>query len=153
MNLAFTLNGRPCVTDVPEHWTVLDLLRDGLSLMGTKYGCGEGVCGTCTVLADGRPLRACLVLAAHVRGRHLVTVEGLEIDGRLDPLQTAFAELGATQCGFCTPGMLLAAKALLAERPAPTADEVREALSGNLCRCTGYTKIIEAVLAAAPGRR
>jgi len=153
VNLALTVNGRPCVTDVPEHWTVLDLLRDGLSLMGTKYGCGEGVCGTCTVLADGRPLRACLVLAAHVRGRNLVTVEGLERDGRLDQLQTAFAELGATQCGFCTPGMLLSAKALLAERPAPTAEEVREALSGNLCRCTGYTKIIEAVVAAAPGRR
>jgi len=152
MNLAFTLNGRPCVTEAPDHWTVLDLLRDGLSLMGTKYGCGEGVCGTCTVLADGRPLRACLVLAAHVRGRNLVTVEGLETDGRLDPLQTAFAELGAAQCGFCTPGMLLSAKALLAERPAPTVDEVREALSGNLCRCTGYTKIVEAVLAAAPGR-
>ena len=152
MNVTFTLNGRPCATDAPDHWTVLDLLRDGLSLMGTKYGCGEGVCGTCTVLADGRPLRACLVLAAHVRGRELVTVEGLEVDGRLDRLQTAFAELGAAQCGFCTPGMLLSAKALLAERPAPTEDEVREALAGNLCRCTGYTKIVEAVLAAAPGR-
>jgi aerobic-type carbon monoxide dehydrogenase small subunit (CoxS/CutS family) len=153
VNLTFTLNGRPCVADAPDHWTVLDLLRDGLSLMGTKYGCGEGVCGTCTVLADGRPLRACLVLAAHVRGRELVTVEGLETDGRLDQLQTAFAELGAAQCGFCTPGMLLSAKALLAEHPAPTADEVRDALSGNLCRCTGYTKIVAAVLAAAPGRR
>ena len=152
MNLTFTLNGRPCATDAPDHWTVLDLLRDGLNLMGTKYGCGEGVCGTCTVLADGRPLRACLVLAAHVRGRELVTVEGLEVDGRLDRLQTAFAELGASQCGFCTPGMLLSAKALLAEHPAPTEDEVREALAGNLCRCTGYTKIVEAVLAAAPGR-
>jgi aerobic-type carbon monoxide dehydrogenase small subunit (CoxS/CutS family) len=152
VNLTFTLNGRPCATDAPDHWTVLDLLRDGLSLMGTKYGCGEGVCGTCTVLADGRPLRACLVLAAHVRGRELVTVEGLEVDGRLDRLQTAFVELGAAQCGFCTPGMLLSAKALLAERPAPTEDEVREALAGNLCRCTGYTKIVEAVLAAAPGR-
>jgi carbon-monoxide dehydrogenase small subunit len=152
VNLTFTLNGRPCALDAPDHWTVLDLLRDGLSLMGTKYGCGEGVCGTCTVLADGRPLRACLVLAAHVRDRELVTVEGLEADGRLDRLQTAFAELGATQCGFCTPGMLLSAKALLAERPAPTEDEVREALAGNLCRCTGYTKIVEAVLAAAPGR-
>ena len=152
VKLTFTLNGRPCATDAPDHWTVLDLLRDGLSLMGTKYGCGEGVCGTCTVLADGRPLRACLVLAAHVRGRALVTVEGLEADGRLDLLQTAFAELGAAQCGFCTPGMLLSAKALLAERPAPTEDEVREALAGNLCRCTGYTKIVEAVLAAAPGR-
>jgi len=153
VNLTFTLNGRPCVTEVPDHWTVLDLLRDGLSLMGTKYGCGEGVCGTCTVLADGRPLRACLVLAAHLRGRKLVTVEGLETGGQLDPLQTAFAERGAAQCGFCTPGMLLSAKALLAEHPAPTVEEVREALSGNLCRCTGYTKIVEAVLAAAPGRR
>jgi len=153
VTLTFTLNGRPCTAEAPAHWTVLDLLRDGLSLTGTKDGCGEGVCGTCTVLADGRPIRACLVLAAHVRGRALVTVEGLETEGRLDPLQTAFAERGAAQCGFCTPGMLLAAKALLAENPAPTAQEVREALSGNLCRCTGYVKIVEAVLAAAPGRR
>jgi len=153
VTLTFTLNGRPCTAEAPAHWTVLDLLRDGLNLTGTKDGCGEGVCGTCTVLADGRPIRACLVLAAHVRGRALVTVEGLETDGRLDPLQTAFAKRGAAQCGFCTPGMLLAAKALLAENPAPTAQEVREALSGNLCRCTGYVKIVEAVLAAAPGRR
>ena len=153
MKLELTLNGRPCVTEAPGHWTVLDLLRDGLNLMGTKYGCGEGVCGTCTVLADGRPIRACLVLAAHVRGRALVTVEGLERDGRLDPLQTAFAERGAAQCGFCTPGMLLAAKALLAQNPAPTVDDVREALAGNLCRCTGYTKIVDAVLTAAPGAR
>jgi carbon-monoxide dehydrogenase small subunit len=153
VKLALTVNGRSCVTETPAHWTVLDLLRDGLGLMGTKYGCGEGVCGTCTVLADGRPMRACLVLAAHARGRALVTVEGLEIDGRLDPLQTAFAEQGAAQCGFCTPGMLLAAKALFAENPAPTPDDVRDALSGNLCRCTGYTKIVAAVLAAAPGRR
>jgi aerobic carbon-monoxide dehydrogenase small subunit len=153
MKLELTINGRPCVTETPAHWTVLDLLRDGLSLMGTKYGCGEGVCGTCTVLADGRPIRACLALAAHVRGRTLVTVEGLEQDGRLDPLQTAFAEHGAAQCGFCTPGMLLAARALLAENPTPTADDVREALAGNFCRCTGYTKIVEAVLAAAPRAR
>jgi aerobic carbon-monoxide dehydrogenase small subunit len=151
VNLSFTLNGRPCATEAPDHWTVLDLLRDAVSLMGTKYGCGEGVCGTCTVLLDGRPARACLVLAAHVRGRDIVTIEGLEVDGRLDPLQVEFAERGAAQCGFCTPGMLLSAKALLAEHPAPTMDEVREALSGNLCRCTGYTKIVEAVLAAAPG--
>jgi len=153
VRLTFTLNGRPCATEVPAHWTVLDLLRDGLALAGTKDGCGEGVCGTCTVLADGQPIRACLVLAAHVRGRALVTVEGLETEGRLDPLQTAFAERGAVQCGFCTPGMLLAARALLAENPTPTGQEVREALSGNLCRCTGYTKIVEAVLAAAPGPR
>ena len=153
MNLSFTLNGRPCATEAPDHWTVLDLLRDALSLMGTKYGCGEGVCGTCTVLLEGRPARACLVLAAHVRGRDIVTIEGLEVDGRPDPLQVEFAERGAAQCGFCTPGMLLSAKALLAELPAPTMDEVREALSGNLCRCTGYTKIVEAVLAAAPGSK
>jgi aerobic carbon-monoxide dehydrogenase small subunit len=153
VNLSFTLNGRPCATEAPDHWTVLDLLRDAVSLMGTKYGCGEGVCGTCTVLLDGRPARACLVLAAHVRGRDIVTIEGLEVDGRLDPLQVEFAERGAAQCGFCTPGMLLSAKALLAEHPAPTMDEVREALSGNLCRCTGYTKIVEAVLAAAPGSK
>jgi aerobic-type carbon monoxide dehydrogenase small subunit (CoxS/CutS family) len=149
VTLAFTLNGRPCAAEAPAHWTVLDLLRDGLALMGTKYGCGEGACGTCTVLADGRPIRACLVLAAHVRGRSLLTVEGLESDGRLEPLQTAFAERNAAQCGFCTPGMLLAAKALLTENPAPTEHDVREALAGNLCRCTGYTKIVEAVLAAA----
>src|SRR3989442_14158853 len=120
MKLELTLNGRPCIAEVPGHWTLLDLLRDGLSLMGTKYGCGEGVCGTFTVLADGRPIRACRVLAAHVRGRALVTVEGLESDERLDPLQTAVAERGAAQGGFCTPGIMLAAKALLLENPAPT---------------------------------
>jgi aerobic-type carbon monoxide dehydrogenase small subunit (CoxS/CutS family) len=147
--LAFTLNGGPCRTSVPVHWTVIDLLRDGLALTGTKYGCGEGVCGTCTVLLDGEPVRACLVLAARLDGRALVTVEGLERNGRLDRLQEAFAVKGGAQCGFCTPGMLLAAKALLAEIPSPTEHEVREALSGNLCRCTGYTKIITAVLAAA----
>ena len=147
--LAFTLNGRACRTSVPMHWTVIDLLRDGLALTGTKYGCGEGVCGTCTVLLDGEPVRACLVLAARLDGRALVTVEGLERDGQLDRLQDAFAREGGVQCGFCTPGMLLAATALLAETPSPTEHEVREALSGNLCRCTGYTKIITAVLAAA----
>ena len=151
--LAFTLNGRPCRPSVPAHWTVIDLLRDGLALTGTKYGCGEGVCGTCTVLLDAEPVRACLVLAAHLDGRALVTVEGLERDGRLHPLQEAFAREGGAQCGFCTPGMLLVAKALLAETPSPTEHQVRDALSGNLCRCTGYTKIITAVLAAADAMR
>jgi len=150
--LEFTLNARPCRTSAPAHWTVLDLLRDGLALHGTKYGCGEGVCGTCTVLLDGEPIRACLVLAARLDGRTLETVEGLERAGRLDPLQDAFVREGAAQCGYCTPGMLLAAKALLAESPAPTEHQVREALSGNLCRCTGYTKIVAAVLAAAQAR-
>ncbi|MEX2148053.1 MAG: (2Fe-2S)-binding protein [Candidatus Rokuibacteriota bacterium] len=147
--LAFTLNGRPCRTSAPAHWTVIDLLRDGLVLTGTKYGCGEGVCGTCTVLLDGEPVRACLVLAARLDGRTLLTVEGLEREGRLDRLQEMFAREGGAQCGFCTPGMLLAATALLAETPSPTEHQVREALSGNLCRCTGYTKIVTAVLAAA----
>ena len=150
--LEFTLNGRPCRTEAPAHWTALDLLRDGLALTGTKYGCGEGVCGTCTVLLDGEPARACLVLAARLRGRAVVTVEGLERNGEPDRLQAAFARAGAVQCGFCTPGMLLSAQALLASNPSPTVQEVREALAGNLCRCTGYTKIIEAVLAAARER-
>ena len=150
--LAFTLNGRPVETAAPPHFTVLDLLRDGLGLKGTKDGCGEGVCGSCTVLLDGEPIRACLTLAARLRGRTLLTVEGLETDDVLDPLQEAFGRLGAAQCGYCTPGMLLAAKALLSVNPTPTADEVRHALSGNLCRCTGYVKIVEAVLAAAGAR-
>jgi aerobic carbon-monoxide dehydrogenase small subunit len=149
VTLAFTLNGRPCAAEAPAHWTVLDLLRDGLALMGTKYGCGEGACGTCTVLADGRPIRACLVLAAHVRGRSLLTVEGLESDGRLEPLQTAFAERNAAQCGFCTPGMLLTALDLLRVNPRPTEDEIRQGLSAVLCRCTGYQGIVDAVAAVA----
>jgi len=161
----FTLNGRPCRVEAPAHWTVIDLLRDRLDLTGTKGGCGEGVCGTCTVLLDGEPVRACLMLAAHLRGRALVTVEGLEQDGGLDPLQDAFARHGAAQCGYCTPGMLLAARALLASHlaaaraasPAPpdavSEAEVREALAGNLCRCTGYQKIVAAVLAVAAGGR
>ena len=149
--LEFVLNGRPCRVEAPAHWTVIDLLRDRLDLTGTKGGCGEGVCGTCTVLVDGEPVRACLMLAAHLRGRALLTVEGLEQDGRLDPLQEAFARHGAAQCGYCTPGMLLAARALLAARRNVSEREVREALAGNLCRCTGYRKIVEAVLAASAG--
>ena len=152
LTLGFTLNGRPCRADAPSHFTVLDLLRDGLALTGTKDGCGEGVCGACTVLLDGRPIRACLVLAARLAGRSLVTIEGVEGD-RLDPLQDAFATLGAVQCGFCTPGMILSARALLDENPAPSVYEIREALAGNLCRCTGYVKIVEAVLAVARGTR
>jgi carbon-monoxide dehydrogenase small subunit len=148
LTIEFALNGRPCRTVTPSHWTVLDLLRDGLALTGTKDGCGEGVCGACTVLLDGRPIRACLVLAARLGGRSLLTIEGLGADA-LDPLQEAFARLGAAQCGFCTPGMILSARALLAMNPSPSAQEVREALAGNLCRCTGYVKVVDAVLAAA----
>jgi carbon-monoxide dehydrogenase small subunit len=149
--LEFVLNGRACRVEAPAHWTVIDLLRDRLDLTGTKGGCGEGVCGTCTVLVDGEPVRACLMLAAHLRGRTLLTVEGLEQDGRLDPLQETFARHGAAQCGYCTPGMLLAARALLAGRRDVSESEVREALAGNLCRCTGYQKIVEAVVAASAG--
>ena len=152
LSLDFTVNGRPCHVDAPAHFTVLDLVRDVLSLAGTKDGCGEGVCGACTVLLDGQPIRACLVLSARVTGRSLVTIEGLG-EGRLDPLQDAFARLGASQCGFCTPGMILSARALLTENPAPSAYEVREALAGNLCRCTGYVKIVEAVLDVARATR
>jgi carbon-monoxide dehydrogenase small subunit len=131
---------------------LLDLLRDGLALHGTKFGCGEGVCGTCTVLLDDEPVRSCLVLAARIHGRAVITVEGLDREGEPDPLQVAFARAGAVQCGFCTPGMLLSVRALLAANPAPSEHDVREALAGNLCRCTGYTKIVEAVLAVATGR-
>ena len=152
LSLDFTLNGRPCQAEAPAHWTLLDLLRDGLALHGTKFGCGEGVCGTCTVLLDDEPVRSCLVLAARIRGRAVVTVEGLDREGEPNPLQVAFAKAGAVQCGFCTPGMLLSVRALLAANPAPSEHDVREALAGNLCRCTGYTKIIEAVLAVAAGR-
>ena len=146
--LEFELNGRPCRTSVPAHFTVLDLLRDGLALFGTKDGCGEGVCGACTVLLDGEPVRGCIVLAARVAGRAVVTIEGVGGEGT-DSLQEVFAAHGAAQCGFCTPGMILSAKALLAVNASPSAHEVREALAGNLCRCTGYVKIVEAVLAAA----
>jgi aerobic-type carbon monoxide dehydrogenase small subunit (CoxS/CutS family) len=150
--LDFILNGRPAHVEAPSHWTILDLLRDGLALTGSKDGCGEGVCGACTVLLDDEPVRACLVLASRLRGRSVMTVEGLERGGVPDRLQEAFARAGAVQCGFCTPGMLLSAHALLASNPLPTEREVREGLAGNLCRCTGYTKIIEAVLTAAGAR-
>jgi aerobic-type carbon monoxide dehydrogenase small subunit (CoxS/CutS family) len=154
VTLSFTLNGRPCRADAPDHWTVIDLLRDGLALFGTKFGCGEGVCGTCTVLLDGLPIRACLTLAARLDGHALTTVEGLgdPRTGAPDRLQDAFARSGAVQCGFCTPGVLLAAHALLEENAAPTEADVRRALAGNLCRCTGYVKIVEAVLAAAKSK-
>jgi aerobic carbon-monoxide dehydrogenase small subunit len=152
LTIEFTLNGQPCRTETPAHWTVLDLLREGLALTGTKDGCGEGVCGACTVLLGGEPVRACLVLAARLAGGSLVTIEGVGGDAP-DPLQDAFARLGAAQCGFCSPGMILSARALLAVNAHPSARDVREALAGNLCRCTGYVKIVEAVLAAAEAAR
>jgi xanthine dehydrogenase iron-sulfur cluster and FAD-binding subunit A len=146
----FIVNGRKYEESVPANMTLLELLRDHLGLTGTKRGCSaSGNCGACTVLIDGKPTLSCLTLARTVRGRQILTVEGLSRQGRLHPLQRAFLDVGAVQCGFCTPGMLLSAKALLDVNPSPTRDEVRQALAGNLCRCTGYVKILDAVLAAA----
>jgi aerobic-type carbon monoxide dehydrogenase small subunit (CoxS/CutS family) len=147
--MKLSINGRAREVDAPPHHTLLDVLRDTLGIFDVKEGCGEGVCGVCTVLLDGRPVSSCLVLAASVRGRTIVTVRGLEQHGQLHPLQEAFLRHGAVQCGFCTPGMLLTALAFLARRPTPTREEIRGALEGNLCRCTGYAKVIDAVDAYA----
>jgi aerobic-type carbon monoxide dehydrogenase small subunit (CoxS/CutS family) len=149
--LAVTLqvNQRSVRLSVRADAFLVDVLRDRLALTGTKYACGMGECGACTVLLDGEPVFACLVLAVDADGRTVTTIEGMGVAGELHALQRAFADLGAVQCGFCTPGMLMSAAALLAERPRPSEDEIRHALSGNLCRCTGYAKIIEAVQVAA----
>jgi len=132
--------------------TLLDLLRDRLGLTGTKEGCGNGNCGTCTVLMDGAPVNACLVLALEAPGRAITTVEGLAVAGELHPLQRALVQHCGTQCGFCTPGIVLAAKALLDENPRPNEAQIRHAIAGNLCRCTGYGKIVEAIAAVAAAR-
>jgi len=147
--LALTVNGETRDVIVPVHKTLLEVLREDLNLTGTKHGCELGECGTCTILVDGEPVLSCLALPVECQGRQIKTVEGMADGGRLHPLQQAFAELGAAQCGYCTPGILLTAQALLAENPTPTRDEVRVALAGNLCRCTGYTKILDAVELAA----
>ncbi len=147
--ISLTVNGETHEVLVPVHKTLLEVLREDLGLTGTKHGCELGECGTCTVLADGEPVLSCLALPMELAGCEITTVEGMARGGRLHPLQQAFAELGAAQCGYCTPGILLTAQALLAERPTPTRQEVKEALAGNLCRCTGYTKILDAVELAA----
>jgi aerobic-type carbon monoxide dehydrogenase small subunit (CoxS/CutS family) len=147
--LAMRINGEERQLLVAVHRTLLEVLREDLGLTGTKHGCELGECGTCTVLVDGRPQLSCLLLPVQVGGREVTTVEGMGTTAQLHPLQQAFAELGAAQCGYCTPGMLLAARALLDAVPAPTGQQIREALAGNLCRCTGYVKIVEAVELAA----
>ena len=144
----FLVNGRPYEVILEAHKTLLDVLRDQLDLTGTKYACGTGECGCCTVLIEGRPVLSCLTLAVTAKKKKITTIEGLA-NGGLHPLQKAFIDYGAVQCGFCTPGMILTAKTLLDETPQPTPEEVKFALAGNLCRCTGYVKIIQAVLAAA----
>jgi len=147
--LRLTVNGRPREDAVAENALLIDYLRDALGLTGTKQGCDGGECGACTVLIDGEPRLACITLAASCAGARIETIEGLSADGRMSRLQQAFHEKLGTQCGFCTPGMIMASEALLRRKPDPTESEIREALSGNLCRCTGYVKIIESVQAAA----
>lgn len=151
--IEMSVNGYRRVLDVPVNRTLLDLLRDDLQLIGTKECCDVGECGACTVLVNGLAVDSCLMLAVEADGAEISTVEGLASDGQLSPLQRAFLDKGAVQCGFCTPGQLMAAQALLAENPHPTTDEIHEGLSGNLCRCGCYYQITEAVLAAAEGDR
>ena len=147
--LSLTVNGRQREDAVADHTLLLDYLREALQLTGTKRGCDGGECGACTVLVDGAPQLACITLAARCAGRHVETIEALATDGRMSRLQAAFHEKLGTQCGYCTPGMIMAAEALLRRNASPTETEIRDALSGNLCRCTGYVKIIESVQAAA----
>jgi aerobic-type carbon monoxide dehydrogenase small subunit (CoxS/CutS family) len=148
-----TVNGRTQTIELEDRWTLAEVLRDHLNLTGTKIGCDRGECGACTVLVDGRPVYSCSQLAVWMEGRSIQTVEGLAQGGQLDPLQRAFIEHDAPQCGYCTSGQLMAAKALLASNPNPTPDAVRAAMTGNLCRCSNYNHYVEAVLAAAAAHR
>ena len=151
--MEFTLNGEKVKVEVESTWTLLYLLREKLELTGTKLGCGYGECGACTVIMGGQAVNACLVPVLEAEGMNVTTIEGLaQSDGQLHPLQKAFIDHGAVQCGFCTPGMIMSAKALLDEKQSPTDEEIKESIAGNLCRCTGYVKIIEAVKVAAGGR-
>jgi aerobic carbon-monoxide dehydrogenase small subunit len=147
--ITLTVNGVEELVDVPANMTLLSMLRDKLALTGTKNGCTAGECGACTVLLNGEPVNSCMVLAVECEGAQVVTVEGLAHDGQLDTLQQTLIDKGAVQCGFCTPGMLISARALLNRNPDPTDAEIKEALVGNLCRCTGYVRIVDGVKAAA----
>jgi carbon-monoxide dehydrogenase small subunit len=148
--LNFILNGDPVQVEIEPHLTLLQLLREKLELTGTKEGCGMGECGACTVLLDGKSINACIFPAMEVEGKNLTTIEGLtDGQGNLHPIQKAFIEYGAVQCGFCSPGMVLSAKALLDENPKPTEEEIRNGIAGNLCRCTGYIQIVQAIKAVS----
>jgi carbon-monoxide dehydrogenase small subunit len=148
-NITLTVNGTEETVQVASNTTLLTLLRERLGLTGSKNGCSAGECGACTVLVNDEPVNACLILAVEVDGAEIVTVEGLARDGQLDPLQKSLIEFGAVQCGFCTPGMLITARALLDRNPSPDEGEIKDALRGNLCRCTGYTRIIDAIKVTA----
>ncbi|MGI6491488.1 MAG: (2Fe-2S)-binding protein [Pelotomaculum sp.] len=143
------VNGKEYRVEVQEHWTLLEVLRDCLGLTGTKSSCNQGECGACTVLVNNKPVLSCVALAVGMEGKEIVTIEGLAGEDDLHPLQRAFVDEGAVQCGFCTPGMIMTAEALLLENPDPSEDDVREAISGNVCRCTGYHKPVKAILTAA----
>ena len=147
--LHFTVNNQPVDLMIEPHLTLMEVLRESLALTGTKEGCGTGDCGACTVLLNGAPVSSCLMLAVEAEGMEITTVEGLATDDELHPMQKAFIDQGGVQCGFCTPGILMSSVALLARNPKPSEEDIREALSGNLCRCTGYDKIVRAVQAAA----
>ena len=149
MKVEFVLNGSRIVIDIDPDRRVVDILRDDFQLTGTKEGCGSGECGSCTILVDGESRLSCLMLAAQLEGKTITTIEGLAPDGKMHTLQEAFIEYGAVQCGFCTPGMVMAVVDLLSKNPSPDRQEIREGISGNLCRCTGYQKIVDAVEVAA----
>lgn len=151
MVINFVLNGKPMTVDVPADRRLLDFIREDLHLTGTKEGCGEGECGACTVVLDGKAVHSCLTLVGQIEGCELLTIEGLEQNGELDAIQKAFIKKSAIQCGFCTSGMVMSAKALLMENPKPTDEEIKRAISGNICRCSGYREIKEAIRAAADG--
>jgi len=153
VKISFVINGKKKEMAISPNTTLLELLRDHLGLTGTKNGCEAGECGACTVLLDGRPVYACLVLAPKVDGKEIITIEGIGEEGKLHPLQEAFLTHGAVQCGFCTPGMIVAAKALLDENLYPSREEIEDAISGNLCRCTGYLQIVEAIEASREGKK
>ena len=147
--ISLTVNGREREVAVEPHWTLLEAVRETLDLTGSKEGCGTGDCGACTMTVDGRIVTSCLMLAPQANGRQVTTIAGLQSNGSLDPVQQAFIDAGGLQCGFCIPGMILAARNLIDDNPSPTLDQIRERLAGNLCRCTGYAKIYEAVELAA----
>ncbi len=147
IKLDFTLNSRPVNIEVPAEMTVLNLLRDGLDLKGTKYACGEGECGACTIEVDGRTINSCLMMAVDLQGREVMTIEGMQEGHALHPMQQAFVDHGAVQCGFCMPGMIIQANHLVKQNPELTREEMKRGLEGNICRCTGYTKVLDAVAA------